>query len=191
MARVLKAELEEMLKETIKVKEELENQVQKLKNENDELRLELNKVKESLESANKCADTLAHRCDEYSKQVNKLELDNSKLTFSIDEVKASCELAMQTSDMFANRCEEYSKDIQKLKSENKKLKEVQKLKDERKHNERNAGRKPKLTSEEIARAQMLRLQGWNYKKIAEDIGCSVGLIHKLINESTGNIKKRD
>ena len=191
MARVLKAELEEMLKEAIKVKEELENQVQKLKNENNELRLELDKTKESLESANKCADTLAHRCDEYSKQVNKLELENSKLTFAVDEVKASYEVAMQTSDMFANRCDEHNKEIQKLKSENRKLKEVQKLKDERKHNERNAGRKPKLTSEEIARAQMLRLQGWNYKKIAEDIGCSVGLIHKLINEPIGSIKKRD
>lgn len=73
--------------------------------------------------------------------------------------------------------------ITELKIEIEKLQnEIQQLKNEHKHNNRGAGRKPKLSKEEVARANMLRIQGLSYKKIAEEIGCSVGLIHKLINE---------
>lgn len=54
---------------------------------------------------------------------------------------------------------------------------VQKIK-----NERNAGRKRKFTEEEISRIQMMKLQGKSYRAVAKEMNCSVGLVHKLLNE---------
>ena len=62
----------------------------------------------------------------------------------------------------------------KLEIENNK---VQKLK-----NERGAGRKNKFNENDIENIKMYRLQGKTIKEIAEIFNCSVGLIHKLINE---------
>ena len=54
---------------------------------------------------------------------------------------------------------------------------VQKIK-----NERNAGRKKKFTKDEIATIDMLHLQGKSIRAIAKEMNCSVGLVHKLLNE---------
>lgn len=62
----------------------------------------------------------------------------------------------------------------KLEIENNK---AQKLK-----NERGAGRKNKFNENDIENIKMYRLQGKTIKEIAETYKCSVGLIHKLINE---------
>lgn len=59
-------------------------------------------------------------------------------------------------------------------------KDVQKIK-----NERNAGRKRKFTPEEEHSIKMMKLQGKSYRSIAKDMGCSVGLVHKLLNEPIG------
>lgn len=76
--------------------------------------------------------------------------------------------------------------IQFLETENLNLKakiaaleenSVQKIK-----NERNAGRKRKLSNEEIAIIDKLHLQGKSIRFIAKEVGCSVGLVHKIINE---------
>lgn len=50
------------------------------------------------------------------------------------------------------------------------------------HNERGAGRKARFTDQEKETIKMYRLQGKTIKEISEMFGCSVGLIHKLINE---------
>lgn len=60
-------------------------------------------------------------------------------------------------------------------------KEVHKIK-----NERNAGRKRRFTSEEIGKIQMMKLQGKSYRAVAKEMGCSVGLVHKLLNEPLGD-----
>lgn len=74
----------------------------------------------------------------------------------------------------------------KFIEENKQLKVsiigFQKLNDEKKHNNRGAGRKSKFTDEEKAMIKMYRFQGKTIKEISEMYNCSVGLIHKLINE---------
>lgn len=79
--------------------------------------------------------------------------------------------------------------IQFLEVENQNLKDmvaaleengVQKIK-----NERNAGRKRKFTPEEEHSIKMMKLQGKSYRAIAKDMGCSVGLVHKLLNEPIG------
>lgn len=80
--------------------------------------------------------------------------------------------------------EKLNKEIQKLKNEQKKLiqeyKEnngVQKIK-----NERNAGRKSKFTDKQIEKILKDRENGASIRNIAKFNNCSVGLVHKIINE---------
>lgn len=49
-------------------------------------------------------------------------------------------------------------------------------------NERNAGRKSKFGNEEKGRITMLFLQGKSYRAIAKEMNCSLGLVHKILNE---------
>lgn len=51
-----------------------------------------------------------------------------------------------------------------------------------KHNERNAGRPKKYGDTEIGKITKLFLQGKSYRAIAKEVGCSVGLVHKILNE---------
>ncbi len=71
--------------------------------------------------------------------------------------------------------------IQKLLKENEELKsnKVQKIK-----NERGAGRKEKFTIHEKETMKMYRIQGKSIREIADMYSCSVGLIHKIINEQS-------
>ena len=50
------------------------------------------------------------------------------------------------------------------------------------HNARGAGRKAKFTDKKIEEIRRLREDGNTIKEIANRYNCSVGLIHKLINE---------
>ena len=51
-----------------------------------------------------------------------------------------------------------------------------------KHNARGAGRKVKFTDAQVSDIKKLRTEGKTIKEIANVYSCSVGLIHKLINE---------
>ena len=66
--------------------------------------------------------------------------------------------------------------IQELLTENQQLKSVQK------HNERNAGRPKKYGEEKISEITTLFLQKKSIRAIAKETGCSVGFVHKIINE---------
>ena len=95
-----------------------------------------------------------------------------------------------------NSSQKLINEIQKLTDENKNLLniiqelncKIQKLKDEnnkmkfKKKNERGAGRRERLTGAEKESIKMYRVQGKTIKEIAEMYKCSVGLIHKIINE---------
>ena len=52
-----------------------------------------------------------------------------------------------------------------------------------KHNARGAGRKSKFTDNQIEEIKKMRTEGSTIKEIAIKYKCSVGLIHKLINEN--------
>ena len=50
------------------------------------------------------------------------------------------------------------------------------------HNARGAGRRARFTDDQIEEIKKLREDGNTIKEIATRFECSVGLIHKLINE---------
>ena len=76
--------------------------------------------------------------------------------------------------------------IESLKQENSQLKEVITDLQERicnmRKNPKGAGRPPKFNAYEISNIKIARKQGKTLKEIALNHNCSVGLIHKLINE---------
>lgn len=62
--------------------------------------------------------------------------------------------------------------------------ELQKAKE---HNNRGAGRKEKFSNEQIEQIIEVRNAGNSIRTIAEQFQCSVGLVHKLINERKEDI----
>ena len=82
-----------------------------------------------------------------------------------------------------NEIQQLKDEIQKLKDENKSLKSTKRPIDLKIHNERGAGRKSKFTIQEKETMKLYRIQGKTIKEIAEMYSCSVGLVHKIINEN--------
>ena len=77
--------------------------------------------------------------------------------------------------------DEYSK--LRDKDFNRTLEEINNLKkNSLMHNARGAGRKAKFTDDQVDEIRRLREDGNTIKEIANRYNCSVGLIHKLINE---------
>ena len=56
-------------------------------------------------------------------------------------------------------------------------------------NARGAGRKSRISPEQICRARELREKGCKIREIAEEMGYSTGFVHKLINEHPGEEEK--
>ena len=69
----------------------------------------------------------------------------------------------------------------KYKTDAKKYKENIKS-NEKKHNERGAGRKNKFTSEQVKEIQLERDKGKSIRAIAKEFNCSASLVHKLIHK---------
>lgn len=95
-------------------------------------------------------------------------------------------MAYKKRDEFIKELELANLKIKELEDKIRELeaeKSVQKIK-----NERNAGRKRKFTSEEVGKIQMMKLQGKSYRAVAKEMNCSVGLVHKLLNEPMGGRK---
>lgn len=69
-----------------------------------------------------------------------------------------------------------------LRKENKELSSAMRVK-----NERGAGAKSKFNDEQILEIKRLRATGESIRKIAKEYNCSVGLVHKLINENMSDI----
>ena len=82
-----------------------------------------------------------------------------------------------------NEIQQLKDEIQKLKDENKLLKSTRGPIDLKIHNERGAGRKSRFTIQEKETMKLYRIQGKTIKEIAEMYSCSVGLVHKIINEN--------
>lgn len=101
---------------------------------------------------------------------NELEKKERLIKILVDQI-ADKDTILKSNEKLIATQREY---IEILKAdEDKKAKE---------HNERGAGRKARFTNAEIETIKMYRLQGKKIKEIAEMFNCSVGLIHKIINE---------
>ena len=123
-------------------------------------------------------------------EIQKLKDENKKLLEKITELENSLHnSAYYKEGDYAVEAvkrgkiiEEQEKEIQKLKNENKALKNNKAVSDKKIHNERGAGRKERFSDQEKEMMKMYRIQGKTIKEIAEIYSCSVGLIHKIINE---------
>ena len=75
--------------------------------------------------------------------------------------------------------EELKKEIENLRYENNLLRnnDIYKI-----NNERGAGRKSRFSDMDKEMMRMYRIQGKTIKEIAEMYSCSVGLVHKIVNE---------
>lgn len=164
-----------------------------------ELKNELKKYKEEVERLQKSLEIATYWNDESN--VKELSLRATNQSREIEELKNKLKAAEHFNDLNNVKevtlratqrgviIEKQENEIQKLKSENKDLKSiVQKLKnnsvgsDIKVHNERGAGRKERFSEQEKEMMKMYRIQGKTIKEIAEMYSCSVGLIHKIINE---------
>lgn len=106
---------------------------------------------------------------EVNRPIKKQENNNQKLINEIQELKDENKNLLYI--------------IQELKDEIHKLKNEDKKRKFKKKNERGAGRHERLTGAEKESIKMYRVQGKTIKEIAELYKCSVGLIHKIINEN--------
>lgn len=107
-------------------------------------------------------EKLEAKAKKQKEQIQQLINENEKLQEQTKQLKAESKII-----------EDLNKQIEDLKAE----RNVHKIK-----NERKAGRKQKFTNAEIQAIKMYRLQGKSYRAIAEIFDCSVGLVHKIINE---------
>ena len=170
------------------------SEIQKLKDENKKLLEEVKRLQKSYEISQQGKN---------EKNITELSIRATKQAIEIDELKKKLELAEHWKDenniaelsiratQRGGIIEKQEKDIQKLKNEIQKLKNENKLlKNNNKevdskpkvHNARGAGRKERFSDQEKEMMKMYRIQGKTIKEIAEMYSCSVGLIHKIINE---------
>lgn len=103
-------------------------------------------------------------------KIKSLENENSKLKNEVLKLEEeNKELRAESSNWF-NKYLEIEK--QNLKS----------LKESLKINPRGAGRKQKLTDTDKETIRSYKAQGKTIREIADLYNCSVGLVHKIINE---------
>lgn len=161
------------------------SEIKKLKDENSKLLEEVKRLQKSLEIA-------TYWNDEH--KVSELSIRATNQSIEIEELKNKLKAAEHFNDLNNVKevtlratqrgtiIEKQEKEIQKLKDENILLKSNSVKSDKRSHNERGAGRKEKFSEQEKEMMKMYRMQGKTIKEIAQIYNCSVGLIHKIINE---------
>jgi len=132
-------------------------------------------------------------------KIARLEEELRKYKLEVDEYKKLAEeLNNEIASIVNKKDSEFEssstykqmiKRIKNLELKNESLKdtidhnnEIHKLLSRNSHNNRGAGRKSKFTEGEKETMKMYRFQGKTIKEIAEIYKCSVGLVHKLINE---------
>lgn len=134
-----------------------------------------------------------NRIDYLEKSNKLLKTTNTRLAEKVDNLlnKINTVNIQELNNEKEHYKKLYDKYFELLEKEQNKTKElesrinnnIQQLKNEKTHNERGAGRKTRFTEQEKGTIKMYRLQGKTMKELAEMFCCSVGLIHKLINEN--------
>ena len=171
-----------MARKTIKGLEEF---IEGLENKLNEYRNIINDRNKQIEHMENVANDSFENSTEYKRMNNEIEYLKIVIKgheISLKDKDVTIKKQSNTIQKLLNDKEEsirISMDtINNLKEENERLhNNVQKIK-----NERGAGRKSKFKGEDIELIKKLRLEGKSYKAIALEMNCSVGLVHKLINE---------
>ncbi|MCY6485899.1 helix-turn-helix domain-containing protein [Clostridium aestuarii] len=152
MPRVTKKDLEKKIEDRDKLIDMLSKQINKLQQEKEDI---LN---------NKGAVSKA----EFQGAIKEIE----RLKINYKTVSELYDKSKEKNSTLINKCTELAK-------ENKELKENR---IEKKHNERGAGRKSKLTDEQLQKIKMLYQNGKSYGSIAKEVGLSKAYVYKLINK---------
>ena len=143
----------------------------------------IERLEQELEQANK-------RIQEQNDYINKMQVladetfENSPYRKQLEDKMKLLEMKLKTAERAQKHAEKLAKARdEQLKELQEQIKQLQAKTNVHKiKNERGAGRKQKLTNAEIQAIKMYRLQGKSYRAIADMFGCSVGLVHKIINE---------
>lgn len=129
-------------------------------------------------------ETMKSKIERLERELNSANEIIQKLNDEILQFQENADKGFENSSMYL----QMQKQIKLLELKNKSLEDtikhnekVHKLTNEKKHNERGAGRKTRFTDGEIETIKLYRIQGMTIKDIAEMFKCSVGLIHKLVN----------
>lgn len=139
----------------------------------------------------KCIHKLNCEWSDGMGEVQRLKEQNKRLLKDIEDLEEQlCRSAYYQEGHYAIEAvergriiEKQKNEIQQLKDENKLLKSTKRPIDLKIHNERGAGRKSRFTIQEKETMKLYRIQGKTIKEIAEMYSCSVGLVHKIINEN--------
>ena len=141
---------------------------------------------------------MATKIEKLNQEIRALKALNKSLTESCNgmeqEIKQLREQQNIASGINQDTYIQLQRENEKLKSENFILKHkaerleqnIKYIKEsytgEKKHNERGAGRKSKLSSTQIAEIQSQRRNGTSYRALAKEYGCSAGTIYKACSE---------
>ena len=163
-----------MARETQKAKiERLENEIEMCS----KMQKELVELKEMADNSFEKSCTYIQQC----KTIEALESQNEAYRLSVEHEKKMRSKLVDNYELEIKRLNDY---VQKLKSENEKLKKM--IVDCAKYTERlsnrGAGRKKKFDDQEREMIRMYRIQGMTIREIADRFECSVGIVHKIINE---------
>lgn len=118
---------------------------------------------------------------EQNEYINKIQVAADE-SFSNSPYKKQLEDKINMLEMklkSAQDGKEHAEQIAKARDE--RLQEALKERENTKHYKK-LGRKVKFNNAEIQAIKMTRLQGKSYREIAKQFDCSVGIVHKIINE---------
>ena len=132
----------------------------------------------------------------------KESIEDKSYEVEIEELKKKIDCLNDIIARLERRNEKLEEDVEKYRKDylyyfdeysklrdkdfNRNLEEINNLKKNSLiHNARGAGRKAKFTDDQVDDIRRLREDGNTIKEIANRYNCSVGLIHKLINEKKG------
>ena len=148
------------------------------------------------ETQKQCIARLEAELKEYKELCNKLNAEILQMQEKADkdysnssdykQMSKRVELLENKNELLESKNKSLNERVQKLIDEldsKNNSNDIHELINEKVHNERGAGRKTRFTDQEKETVKMYRLQGKTIKELAEMFCCSVGLIHKLINES--------
>lgn len=169
-----------MARKTIKQLEETIKDLENRLNEQYKINIDLhNKISQMQDLANDSFENSTMYI-QVGKEIEQLKAIVNLNEINIKSKKDTIKKQSHTIQNLLKDNEELKNEIQKLKNENNNSE--RNTENRKAHNERGAGRKEKFSIQEKETMKMYRTQGKTIKEIAELYSCSVGLIHKIINE---------